>query len=34
MCNIPTGNVKKSEPNFFDYEKYVIHYENFKLYLG
>ena len=31
--NIPIGNVKKSLPNFFDKEKYVIHYENFELYL-
>ena len=31
--NIPTGNVKKLVPNFFDKEKYVIHYENLKLYL-
>ena len=31
--NIPTGNVKKLVPNFFDKEKYVIHYENFQLYL-
>ena len=26
-------NVKKLVPNFFDIEKYVIHYENLKLYL-
>ena len=26
--NIPTGNVKKLEPKFFDNEKYVVHYEN------
>ena len=26
--NIPIGNVKKIVPNFFDKEKYVIHYEN------
>ena len=31
--NIPIGNVKKSVPNFFDKEKYVIHYKNLKLYL-
>ena len=31
--NIPTGNVKKLVPNFFDNEKYVIYYENLKLYL-
>ena len=31
--NIPIGNVKKVVPNFFDKEKYVIHYENLQLYL-
>ena len=31
--NIPISNVKKLVPNFFDTEKYVIHYENLKLYL-
>ena len=31
--NIPIGNVKKLVPNFFDKEKYVIHYENLNLYL-
>ena len=31
--NIPTDNVKKLVPNFFDKEKYVIHYENLQLYL-
>ena len=31
--HIPIGNVKKLVPNFFDKEKYVIHYENLKLYL-
>ena len=31
--NIPIGNVKKLRPNFFDKEKYVIHYENLQLYL-
>ena len=31
--NIPIGNVKKIVPNFFDKEKYVIHYENLQLYL-
>ena len=30
-CNIPIGNVKNIVPNFFDKEKYVIHYENLKL---
>ena len=33
LCNIPIGNVKKLVPNFFDKEKYVIHYENLKFYL-
>ena len=28
---IPIGNVEKLMPNFFDKEKYVIHYENLKL---
>ena len=32
LYNIPIGNVKKLVPNFFDKEKYVIHYENLKLY--
>ena len=31
--NIPMGNVKKLMPNFFDKGEYVIHYENFQLYL-
>ena len=31
--NIPIGHVKKLVPNFFDKEKYVIHYENLQLYL-
>ena len=31
--NIPIGNVKKLVPNFFDKEKYVIHYQNLQLYL-
>ena len=26
--NMPISNVKKLVPNFFDKEKYVIHYEN------
>ena len=30
--NIPIGNVKKLVPNLFSKEKYVIHYENLKLY--
>ena len=33
LRNIPIGNVKKLGPNFFDKEKYVVHYENVKLYL-
>ena len=33
LYNIPIGNVKKLVPNLFDKEKYVIHYENLKLYL-
>ena len=32
LYNIPNGNVKKLVPNFFDKEKYVIYYENLKLY--
>ena len=31
LYNIPIGNVKKLVPNFFDKEKYVIHYKNLKL---
>ena len=30
--NISNGNIKKLVPNFFDKEKYVLHYENFQLY--
>ena len=30
---IPIGNFKNLVPNFFDREKYVIHYENLQLYL-
>ena len=33
LYNIPIGNVKKLVLNFFDKEKYVIHYENLQLYL-
>ena len=29
LYNISIGNVKKLVPNFFDKEKYVLHYENF-----
>ena len=32
LYNIPIGNVKKLVPNYFDKDKYVIHYENFKVY--
>ena len=32
LYNISISNVKKLVPNFFDKEKYVIHYENLKLY--
>ena len=30
---IPISDVKKFVPNFFDKEKYVIHYENLQFYL-
>ena len=33
LKNIPIANVKKSVPNFFDKEKYVLHHENLQLYL-
>ena len=33
LHNFPIGNVKKLAPDLFDKEKYVIHYENLKLYL-
>ena len=33
LYNIPIGNVKKLVPNFFAKKKYVIHYENLKIYL-
>ena len=33
FCNIPIDNVKNLAPNFFDKEKYVLHYENLELYL-
>ena len=32
LYNIPIGKVKKLLPNLFDEEKYVIQYENLKLY--
>ena len=33
LYNIPINNVKKLVPNFFNQEKYVLHYENLQLYL-
>ena len=33
LYNIPIGNVKKLQPNFFNKEKYVTHSENLELYL-
>ena len=33
LYNIPIGNVKKLVPNFFDKEKYIIHYKNLQFYL-
>ena len=33
LYNIPIGNFKKLVRNFFDKEKYVLHYENLQLYL-
>ena len=33
LYNIPIESVKKLVPNFFDKEKYLIHYENLQLYL-
>ena len=33
LYHIPIGNVKKLVPNFFDKERYVIHYGNLQLYL-
>ena len=33
LYKLPIGNIKKLVPNVFDKEKYVIHYENFQLYL-
>ena len=33
LCNIPIGSVKKLVSNLFDKEKYVLYYENLKLYL-
>ena len=34
VCNISIGNVKEIVPNFFDKEKYVLHYKNLKLHLS
>ena len=34
LYNIFIGNIKKLVPNFFDKEKYVLHYENLQLYLS
>ena len=36
LHNIPNDNVQKLVPNFFDKEKYMLHYENlqFSLRLG
>ena len=31
--NVPIGKVKQLVPNLFDKERYLIHYENFQLYL-
>ena len=33
LHNIPIGNFKKLEPDFFDKEKYVPHDENLQVYL-
>ena len=33
LFNIPIGDAKKLVPNFFDKEKYVLHYEKLQLYL-
>ena len=33
FCSILIGYVKKLVPNFFDEEKYMIHYEHLQLYL-
>ena len=32
LQNIPIGNVEKLVPNFFDKEKFMLHYENLQLY--
>ena len=33
IYDIPVGNVKELVLNFFDKEKYVLHYEKLQLYL-
>ena len=33
LYNISTANVKKCVPKFFDKKQYVLHYDNFQLYL-
>ena len=33
LYNIPIANIKILVPNFFDKEKYGLHYENLQLYL-
>ena len=33
LYNLSIGNAKKLLPNYFDKEKYVLHYENFQVYL-
>ena len=32
-CIVSIDHVKKSVSNFFENEKFVLHYENFQLYL-
>ena len=33
LHNIPNDNVQKLVPNFFDKEKYILHYESLQFYL-
>ena len=33
LYNIPIGTIEKLIPNFFDEEKYVLHYGTLQLYL-
>ena len=33
LDNVPIGNIKKLVTNFFDKEKFVLHYGNLQLYL-